>query len=58
MPLPENGDVEIVASCNVRGFDVVTEKDKGDKKVVDVRLVDRQENQWSIVLKHRHAQKK
>lgn len=53
-PSPEDGDVEIVASCNVWGFDVVTEKDEGDEKVVDVRLVHRQEDQRSVVLKHRN----
>lgn len=39
----------------MRGFDVVTEKDEGDEKVVDVRLVHRQEDQWSIVLKHKEV---
>lgn len=43
-PSPEDRDVEIVASCNMWCFDVVTEKDEGNEKIVDVRLVHRQED--------------
>lgn len=33
------------------GFDVVTEEDESDEKVVDVRLVYWEENQRNVVLK-------
>lgn len=35
----------------MRGFDVVTEQYEGDEQVVYVGLVNRKEDQWSIVLK-------
>lgn len=41
----------------MRCFDVVTEKDEGDEQVVDVRLVHRQEDHRSIVLKTTHTNK-
>lgn len=33
---PQDGDVEIVASSDVRGFYVVAEEDEGDQEVVNV----------------------
>lgn len=34
----------------MRGFDVVTEQNEGDEQVVDVGLVNRKEDQGSVVL--------
>lgn len=41
----------------MRGFDVVTKEDEGDEQVIYVGLVNREEDQWSVVLKQRKDRK-
>lgn len=48
--LPEDRDAKVVPSCDVRGFDVVTEQDQRDEQVVDVGFVNGKEDHGHILL--------
>lgn len=48
--LPKDWHAQVISSCNVWGFDVVTKQDQGDEQVVDVGFVHREKDHGHILL--------